>query len=486
MPDILRIFCPHAEPRVIERLWEARRYRKLLNYLWVEFLMARGAVRLWGGRPYWLTIDPNNFCQLHCPFCPTGADRGVRGKAMMDLEHFRKLIDRLGPYVIHVDMMNWGESILNKSLPEMIAAAKSHGIEVRLDANFNNVPDGMFDRLIRSGLDVLSLSIDGASAETYGRYRAGGDFDRVLSNVRTLVRRRRELGRSSPWIVWQFLVFRHNEHERPQAAKIARELEVDQVSFVAPSIPNEPGFLWEWMALNPEYQMYPAPAAAPGDEEKRRARLSAQARKMTSMEPYYARRFGATSLLSWAYLQRFLMMAAQEGEWGWLFERLAKILAYSWRTRSGSGAVPYRSAEGDRRSVCKWPWAGMAVNPNGSVSPCCSVEEERDDFGNVFKQGFSSLWNGRLYRDSRRHVKRFVKRRIGVVPESEHVCRRCTAIGVANFKFPNHSPYGSDPNVVLAQPDLEGAGGGGPGIEEGLSSGLALSPAPPSPSRGKR
>lgn len=452
MPDLLRIFCPHAEPRVVESLRAARLYRKLFNYLWVEFLMARGSARLWGGKPYWLTIDPNNFCQLHCPFCPTGADRGVRGKAMMDMEHFKKIIDRLGPYVIHVDMMNWGESVLNKSLPEMIATAKRHGIEVRLDANFNNVPDGMIDRLIRSGLDVLSLSIDGASAETYGRYRAGGDFDRVLSNVRALVRRRRELGRSSPWIVWQFLVFRHNEHERPRAAEIARELEVDQVSFVAPSIPNEPAFLWEWMALNPEYQLYPSPAAAPGEEEALRARLSAQARKTASMEPYYARRFGPMSLLSGTYLRRLVAMAVRQGAWGWLAGRLREIGAFWRQGQAGANAVPYRVSEGGQRSICKWPWAGMAVNPNGSVSPCCSVEEERDDFGNMFKTGFASLWNGRLYRASRRHVRRFVRGRVGILPHAEHVCRRCTAIGRANFKFPNHSPYGSDPGVELAQP----------------------------------
>ncbi len=452
MPDFLRMACPYAEPRVVERLWEARRYRKLINYLWVEFLMARGAVRLWGGRPYWLTIDPNNFCQLHCPFCPTGADRGVRGKSMMDLEHFKGLIDRLGPYVIHVDMMNWGESLLNKSLPEMIAAAKRHGIEVRLDANFNDVSEEMIDRLIQSGLDVLSLSIDGASAETYGRYRAGGDFERVLANVRTLIRRRRTLGRTSPWIVWQFLVFRHNEHERSRAARVARELGVDQISYVAPSIPNEPGYLWEWMALNPGYQLYPLPPAMPGEDERRRARLISHAKKTASLRPFYARRFGAASLLSWTYVRRLAAMSVRARDAGWFFARLGEILSFWWRSRSGVGTVPYRSTEGGRRSICKWPWAGMAVNPNGSVSPCCSVEEERDDFGNVFKQGFSSLWNGRLYRASRRHVRQFVTGRVGVIPEAEHACRRCAAIGAANFRFPNHSPYGSDPGVVLARP----------------------------------
>ncbi|HXT01913.1 MAG TPA: radical SAM protein, partial [Elusimicrobiota bacterium] len=115
--DLALRFCPHAERDVSARLWREGRRRKLLNYLWVEFLLARGSARLWGGKPYWLTVDPTNFCQLHCPFCPTGANRGVRTKSEMTLEHFELLMERLGPTLVHVDMINWGESLLHKRLP---------------------------------------------------------------------------------------------------------------------------------------------------------------------------------------------------------------------------------------------------------------------------------------------------------------------------------------------------------------------------------
>ena len=452
LPALLRFLCPHADERVAAGLMRAGLYRKLLNYFWVEFLMARGSASLLGGKPYWLTIDPNNFCQLHCPFCPTGAERGVRAKAMMDLPHFKEIMRRLGPAAIHLDMMNWGESLLNRELPEMIACAKSHSIEVRLDANLNTVSEGTIERLILSGLDVLSLSIDGASPETYGRYRRGGDFDRVMGHMRSLVRKRAELGRKNPWIVWQFLVFRHNEHERARAAELARDLGVDQVSFVAPFIPPEPAYLWEWMALDPGFQRYAPPRSEPSGEALAAARGGAYARKTSSSEAYYSRRFGAASLFSLRYLRHLLGHSRGPREAAYGLSRFRKAAGAYAASRRGGDSTPFTRLSAGERRICKWPWAGIAVNPNGSVSPCCSVEEESEDFGNVFQKGFAAIWGGSKYKGSRRHVRRYLRGSVGVLPDSAHVCERCTAIGVSNFIFPNHSPYGSDPHVSLSRP----------------------------------
>jgi len=434
---LVRGLFPHAEAAVARRLRRLGLWRKLANYLWVEFLIGRGSARMWGGKPYWLTIDPTNFCQLHCPFCPTGANRGVRGKSSMSLEHFKKFLDLVGPCVIHMDMMNWGESLLNKSLPDMIAHAKRYGIEVRLDANFNDVSEETIEKLILSGLDVLSVSIDGISQETYGRYRVGGNLDRVLANLEALTRRRRELGRTTPHIIWQFLVFRHNEHEAGAVEAFAHARGVDQVSFVAPFLPNEPGYLWEWSARSPNFRLYPLPEKEPAPREMERARDSVHVKKNPSSEAFHARRFQARHLLSWPYVSGALAQArGLEGVAAALWRRAGEVVSQARASGTGLDAAPFSGAKGGVRAVCKWPWAGMAVNPNGSVSPCCSIESESDDFGNAFTRGWGRLWNGPKYRASRRHVRRYVQNRRGVLPHSDHACERCTAIGYANFKFP--------------------------------------------------
>ena len=435
--SLLKRACPQAEWPIILRLWLMRRYLKLANYLWVEFLLARGSTRLWGGQPYWLTLDPTNLCQLHCPFCPTGANRGVRDKTTMPRERFEEVLACVGPSVIHMDIMNWGESLLNKALPEMIAAAKRHDIEVKLDANFNDASEDAIERLILSGLDVLSLSVDGLSPQTYGRYRAGGDFDGVLRNLRYLVRRRTELGRKNPWIIWQFLVFRHNEHEAGRVEEFAHGCGADQASLVAPCLPNERGYLWEWMARDPRYQLYALPAEAPPEEELARARASAHVKPGAPAVVLHAQRFQPRQLRRPSYLLGLLRRARSRESLGFALARAGRIAALC------DGGRPFPAAEappGPGR-LCKWPWAGLVVNPDGSVSPCCSVEDQSDDFGVFSRKGWSSLWNGPRYRAARRHVRRFARGQAGVRPDSDQVCARCRAIGRADFKFPPHGSY---------------------------------------------
>lgn len=412
--------CPHGDIALAYALWRRGAYRKWLNYLLVEFQLARGhAISL--GKPYWLTIDPTNFCQLQCPFCPTGAGRGVRTKASMSLDHFRRFLGLAGPCAIHMDLMNWGEPLLNKDVPEMIACAKSHGIEVKLDCNLNDVTEDVARRLIASGLDILSVSIDGASQETYEQYRIGGKLEKVLENLRLLVRLRKERG-SGPKLIWQFLVFKHNEHEVERARELAREIGVDDVSFVAPFMPNEPAVLGAWLSDRGDYQLYPAPSERSGASPRSVVKIE----EIPSLVSFRARRFQPSDMRAVSYLAR----NAEPALW-----------RRAWESRGSAApqapATPYAAPA---QPLCKWPWAGMTVNPNGSVSPCCSVEDESDDFGNLWSGGLSGLWNGGRYRRARRHVRRYSQGRAAVQPLSDHVCERCTAIGYANFKFPPRAP----------------------------------------------
>lgn len=414
-----RALFPYADAAVAGRLWEAGEYRKWANYLLVEFQLGRG--HSWSlASPYWLTIDPTNFCQLQCPFCPTGAGRGVRDKASLKLEHFELLLARLGPAAIHVDMMNWGEPTLNKDVPAMIACAKRHRLEVRMDANLNDLSEAMAEGLVRSGLDLLSVSIDGVTPQTYGTYRVGGELGRVLDNVRRVAAKRRELGSSTPRLVWQFLVFKHNEHEIPRARQLAQELGMDEFNVVAPFLPNEPRVLAAWLPERGDYRRY----APPSPEEPAAAPLDVvRIQSTVPVRSYRARRFDPRQLRSLSYLLRRPRRDVWKRAWSVL--RVAEEAA---------GATPFAGAP--PQPVCKWPWAGMTVNPNGSVSPCCSVEDQGDDFGNALTGGLRWLWNNAAYRRARRHVRRYAQGRAGVQPRSDHVCERCTAIGYANFRFP--------------------------------------------------
>lgn len=50
---------------------------------------------------------------------------------------------------------------------------------------------------------------------------------------------------------------------------------------------------------------------------------------------------------------------------------------------------------------CHWPWSGLTINWDGGVSPCCVIDDEKSDFGDVFEQGIKKLWNNEYYVSAR-------------------------------------------------------------------------------------
>lgn len=51
--------------------------------------------------------------------------------------------------------------------------------------------------------------------------------------------------------------------------------------------------------------------------------------------------------------------------------------------------------------LCRSLWFGPAINPDGTVFPCCVINDSRYSFGNVFEQDFSAIWNNRKFRLAR-------------------------------------------------------------------------------------
>ena len=377
-----RLF-PNLDPRVARRLAREKLFRKLFNYFLIELQIGLGRTRLWG-KPYWLTVDPTNACQLKCPFCPTGAGRNVRPKGSMGVAEFRRILETLGPSLIHIDFMNWGEPLLNAGVFDMISEAKSYRIDTMLSTNLNALAEEGARKLVDSGLDRLVVSVDGLTQETYEKYRVGGDYAKVLRNLRLIAARKRETASPTPRIVWQFLVFRHNEHEIESVRETALREGADEVGITPANMPFKPGIRENWLPTRREYSLYDPetfPDSPPWHWDRSKARDGGPA-PMVEVDVY----------------------------------------------RAGSR---------EERTLCNWPWAGLAVNPDGSVSACCSIEEQEYDFGNFFRTPFGELWNNAGYRRARRHVLRYQAREAQTIPGSEHACERCFSIGRARFQLPH-------------------------------------------------
>jgi radical SAM protein with 4Fe4S-binding SPASM domain len=86
--------------------------------------------------------------------------------------------------------------------------------------------------LVTSGVDTLAVSLDGASDETYSKYRIGGKFDLVKSNVRRLQDTKTRLGSKRPRLIWKFVIFQHNKHEVDEVRRTYKDLGFDAYEMV--------------------------------------------------------------------------------------------------------------------------------------------------------------------------------------------------------------------------------------------------------------
>jgi hypothetical protein len=86
-------------------------------------------------------------------------------------------------------------------------------------------------RLARSGIDELTFSIDGATPESYARYRRRGDFDKAIRNLRALVDEKRSAGLDVPFVNWRYILFTHNDgdDEMRRARSLAADIGVDRL-----------------------------------------------------------------------------------------------------------------------------------------------------------------------------------------------------------------------------------------------------------------
>jgi MoaA/NifB/PqqE/SkfB family radical SAM enzyme len=249
-----------ADGRRDNRFWLATRYfswRKFWNVIRVETQLRFAKPIIWGS-PYEWEIDTTNICQLKCPLCHTGKGTIHRDQGVMDFDLFTKVVDQIKHSCLWLTLYSWGEPLLNQRIHEYIEYAHKQKIATIISSNLNKpLTPLMAEQVIRSGLDVMVVSLDGITQDVYEVYRVNGHLDRVLENLRLLDQKKRELGSKTPYIEWQFIVMRQNEHQLEEAKALAGELGVDSLVFKKVDFPHgedDPAEAERWLPRqHPEY-----------------------------------------------------------------------------------------------------------------------------------------------------------------------------------------------------------------------------------------
>ncbi len=265
----------------------------------------------------------------------------------MTPERYSHILSGIGLEAFIIWYFSTGEPLLHKQLFTLVSTSKHQQIFSAISTNLSlPLSDTRIDELIRSGLGMISVAMDGTTAESYGRYRVGGKFDLVVENIRRLVARKAELGIEFPLIEWRFLRFRHNQHEEEAARSMAAELSVDLLEFFPGSAPPD--------ATDNQVQATNAPlvgpeVSGPGLERKRMAPRGLLDEFLADEPPAYG------------------LPAAKTSE-----------------------------------RKCDWLYFGTMIYPNGAVGPCCVANDKNDDFSNIDDFAtFKDAWNASKFRQAR-------------------------------------------------------------------------------------
>jgi Radical SAM superfamily/Iron-sulfur cluster-binding domain len=196
--------------------------------------------------PNRLYIECTAACNISCDQACCAPETGItrtRQAGMLDFEVFRRVVDEAGPSLVRIDFFNYGEAFLHKRAVEMCEYIKSRFPHIYLYTSTNGLAfsEEQVRRLIRSGIDEVTFSIDGATPESYVKYRRRGDFAKALRNLRLAVDEKRAIGSDVPVINWRYILFIHNDsdEEMQGARAIAADIGVDRLCWELTDHPED-------------------------------------------------------------------------------------------------------------------------------------------------------------------------------------------------------------------------------------------------------
>ena len=175
----------------------------------------------------WIQIEVSSFCNASCIYCPRTVYRDQWQDRHLSLKTFELLL----PAIRNTDLVflqGWGEPLLNPNFFEMVHLAKEAGCRVGTTTNGLLLDGWIMDNLLASGIDIVAFSLAGLD-EVNDRFRPGLPAERILSVIRRLDQKKKELRFDKPDIHLSYLLLRSGLSQLRQLPKILSGNGISQV-----------------------------------------------------------------------------------------------------------------------------------------------------------------------------------------------------------------------------------------------------------------
>jgi MoaA/NifB/PqqE/SkfB family radical SAM enzyme len=175
-----------------------------------------------------IQIEVTSRCNIRCVMCPVTVLADRWHAQNLDWELYLR-IARAFKHIRFVHLQGWGEPLLHPRLFDMIRVAKEAGCRVGFTTNGTLLNQFAGQRLLDLELDLLAISIGGATPQTHAAIRVGSDLSRIVNNLRRFQDLRARRRSQRPKVEIFFLMTKTNMAELPAAVDLAASLGADEL-----------------------------------------------------------------------------------------------------------------------------------------------------------------------------------------------------------------------------------------------------------------
>ncbi len=135
--------------------------------------------------PKWIAWEITRRCNLHCVHCRSSSDLEAAGHPDFSLAEAKRLLDDIKSYASPVMVLSGGEPLLRKDVFDIADYGTGLGLRMCLATNGTLVTEEICGRIKESGIKMVSLSLDGATAAVHDNFRnQPGAFEGTMNAIR--------------------------------------------------------------------------------------------------------------------------------------------------------------------------------------------------------------------------------------------------------------------------------------------------------------
>ncbi len=336
-------------------------------------------------------LDMVTRCQLRCIMCHFSHPDFVESKTTMDADLLEKVAKDLFPRAHDVVLSSSSEPLMAPDLPRALELCRKYDVpNFHFSTNGMSLTEKIIDKVIEVEMPLITISIDGATKETFERIRTPAKWERVISRFDLINERKKHFGVTKPAISATAVLMHSNIHEMVDLVRLMHKKGVKFMNFVhmavlgdmdleKESLLNSPKLCNETMA---EVQRV---ANEAGMEIVVPIPLAEENAEIHDSDIPESDEGGGNAL-----------GGADEIPEG-------AISVDEYLNHKNREFMLKVNDKTHHNRPCYFPWRYVHVNPDGTVFPCGSWWEH-SSFGDFNTQTYQEIWLGPEYTELRRQL----------------------------------------------------------------------------------